>query len=432
MCVRDAANAQLDDRLDSVVLVEPDRMGLFTHKLGLLNKKAARFGLEAIEVLESVPVAYKRRFEDAGRDGERQIAYLIPAGPRDDVLAVILLNRVRLKYPIVRLGDWQVVGKLEAVENGCLTFRVTDDEDDAREVRARSTRAMECEHCRKVRRRTAVFVLREVSSGKHCQVGKGCLKDFTGIDPAAALFLARMYELISMADAEADEFARSMRRNSVATAAFLSDVVFLADRGGFVSSAKAAASGAEPTWSEAARIDDILDGNEGLRKSYGETRDACLAKAAEARVWMLEKPEASDFDRNAKLLLEMDHLLLKARHLALAAAVVPVYRKAHSVTAAQRQPSKHVGTVGTKMEADLQIERVIELENQFSRAGLFLVLMKDADGNKLTWKSAAATGEMVKGEGRRLRATFKVKAHGDYQGNAQTGVSHLKVLGWLP
>lgn len=415
-----------------MVLVEPDRLGLFTHKLGLLNKKAARFGLEAIEVLESVPVAYRRTFEDAGRDGERQIAYLTPAGPRDDVKAVILLNRVRLKYPIVRLGDWQVVGRLEAVENGCLTFRVTDAEDDAREVRARSTRAMECEHCRKIRRRTAVFVLREVSSGKHCQVGKGCLEDFTGIDPAAALFLARMYELISMADAEADEFARSMRRNSVATDVFLSDVVFLADRGGFVSAAKATESGAEPTWSEAAGIADILDRNEALRRSYVETREGCLAKAAEARAWMLEKPEASDFDRNAKLLIAMDHLLLKARRLALAAAVVPVYRKAQSEAAAQRQPSRHVGTVGAKMEAELQIERVIELENQFSRAGLFLVLMKDEGGNRLAWKSAAATGEMVKGEARRFRASFKVKGHGDYRGNAQTDVSHLKVLEWLP
>lgn len=420
-----------DERLDSVVLVEPDRMGLFTHKLGLLNKKAARFGLEAIEVLESVPVAYKRRFEDVGRDGGRQIAYLTPAGARDDAQSVILLNRVRLRYPIVRLGAWQVVGKLEAVENGCLTFRVTDDEDDAREVRERSARAMECEHCRKVRRRGAVFVLRDVSSGKHCQVGKVCLKDFTGIDPAAALFLARMYELISMADAEADEFARSMRRNSVSTNVFLGDVVFLADKGGFVSAAKAAGSGAEPTWSEASRIAEILDGNEGLRRSYVETRDACLAKAAEARAWMLEKPGVSDFDRNAKLLLEMDHLLLKARHLALAAAVVPVYRKAHIEAEAQQQPSKHVGTVGVKMEAELQIERVIELENQFSRAGLFLVLMKDEGGDRLAWKSAAATGEVVKGEGRRLRASFKVKAHGDYRGHAQTDVSHLKVVEWL-
>lgn len=420
-----------DERLYSVVLVQPDQMGLFTHKLGLLNKKASKFGLSGIDVVETALVPYCRKFEDAGCDGERQISYLRPATPREDPRAVFLMNRVRLKYPIVRLGNWQVVGKLEAVENGCLTFRVTEDADDAREVRERAGRAMECDHCRKARRRTATFVLREVSSGKHCQVGKGCLKDFTGIDPGAALFLARMYELVRMADEDADEFGRSQRRNAVPTERFLADVLFLSDRGGFVSASKAAERGAEPTWSEAAHIEDFLERDGDLKKAYGESAEAVGQKAGEVRAWMLQKEAASDFDRNAKLVLEPDYLLLKARHLALAAAVVPMYRHAQSHARSERQPSRHVGGVGSKMEAEVQVERVIELANPFVRGLMFLVLMRDSDGNKLAWRSAAAPGEMVKGEGRRLRASFKVKAHGDYRGQAQTDVTHVKVVDWL-
>ena len=416
---------------ESTVLVEPDRMPVFEHRLGKLNRKAARFGLAPISVTSVKCVPFRRSMELLGRDGDRVLSSLVEIhGDAGQGVEAVLMNRVCLRYPLVRLGAWDVVGKVEAVEGGCLVFCVTGIKTDADEVRMRSKSQLVCEHCRRDRKRAGVFVMREEGSGRYIQVGSGCLKDFTGIDPGAALFLAKMHEVIRLCEKEVDEFAGSSRQNAVETLAYLADVSFLSDRGGFVSSSRAKEQGIEPTYAAASRMGGLLQEDSGLRLAYAESVEAHREVAETVRVWVLEKPVESDFDSNTKLLLSKEYIQTKPRHLALAAASVAMYRKATAETARTSVPSVHVGVVGEKRKALLTVERVVELENAFSRAAMFLVLLRDEEGNKLAWKSAAVPREVVEGAGKKLEAGFKIKRHGDYKGTPQTDVSHLKVKGW--
>ena len=52
-----------------------------------------------------------------------------------------------------------------------------------------------CQHCNSNRRRNRVFVLRNVESGDHIQVGSTCVRDFIGYDPGK---LAKMFEFTKM------------------------------------------------------------------------------------------------------------------------------------------------------------------------------------------------------------------------------------------
>lgn len=93
-------------------------------------------------------------------------------------------------------------------------------------------------------------------------------------------------------------------------------------------------------------------------------------------------------------------------------------------------PSHHIGSPGEKLELELAVSRVVELNTEFGIS--HLVLLNDSAGNLLAWKTSACPRDIVDGGvGRRIKARCKVKAHGDYKGRAQTTVTHLKVAQWL-
>lgn len=423
-------NATGNERDDSIVLVEPGQMAAFQKRLDGLNKKAVAFGLDPIKIIDTKDVIYERKFEYVGRDMDRQLSYLVPV--RDGARAEnpVLLKRIEIEYPEVKLGNWRVIGKLEAMEGGNLMFAVSSDATDVAALSARADHPIECDHCKTNRQRKDGYLLRDNESGDYKQVGSNCLEDFTGHDPAKALFLARMSDVVRIAEGELEEFGRSSRANAVSTRRYLADVSFITENTGFVSSAKARDTMLNPTYNEALSLPDELNKDYGLRAKYGEQIERHLAHADAVRDWVATKPEESSFDRNLKLLLQADAISLDRKHLAFAAAAVPMYNRSLSAEAEARKPSEHVGTPGQKMAGKLTVDRVVQIEGYYGTSDL--VLMHDEAGNRLKWKTSACPDEIRNGGvGRTMEASFKIKEHDDYKGTAQTAITHLKVTRWL-
>ncbi len=245
-------------RDDSIVLVEPGQMTAFRKRLDALNKKAIAFGLEPIRIISTEEVIYQRRYEQTGRDYDTTVVSLVPVRKGAVINAPVLLNRVHIEYPEVKLGNWRVIGKLEAIEDGNLTFSISRDPANVAVLIDRADHPIECEHCKTKRIRNDGFVLRDNESGNYKQVGSNCLEDFTGINPAAALFMARMYDVVRLADSDLDEYASSGRVNAVDTRLYLADVSFLTNQGGFISAAKAQDTGLPPTYNKAVNIRRVL------------------------------------------------------------------------------------------------------------------------------------------------------------------------------
>jgi hypothetical protein len=415
---------------DSIVLVEPSQMLSFQKRLDSLNKKAVAFGLEPIKIIDTKDVVYERNFNYTGKDGDTQESYLVPLRDGQHTDHPVLLKRIEIAYPEVKLGNWRVVGKIEAVDGGNLAFSVSQNASDVAALNSRADHPIECEHCNTKRKRNDGYLLRDEESGDYKQVGGNCLEDFTGHDPATALFLARMYDVVRIAEGELQEYGRSGQVNAVGTRNYLADVSFITDRSGFVSAAKARDTDLLPTYDVAFGLPLELQGNRKLLDEWLDEREKHLAKADTIRDWVAAGTGESSFDRNVKLLLQADAISRDRKHLAFAAAAVPMYNRSLAVAAEARKPSEHIGSPGEKMTATLTIHRIVPMESQFGVT--HLVLMHDKDGNNVKWKASACPYEMrTEGVGRTMEASFKIKEHDNYKDKAQTAVTHLKVVRWL-
>ncbi len=420
---------QASDLNASTVLVEPAQMAAFEKRLESLNKKAAKFGLSPIKIVSATDALYERKSENVGRDSDKLLTYLAPVSRVQDVEHPVLIKRLQIEYPEIKLGHWRVIGKIEAVEGGNLVFAVSRGAADVAALTARADCPIECEHCNTNRRRKDGYLLRDDESGDYKEVGSNCLEDFTGIDPAAALFMAQMWNVIRLAEDEFAEFGRSGRVNAVRTDQYLADVSFLTANFGFVSASKARETDLSPTYSDALSLPDLLMKNAELREKYLAQHERHVETANAVRTWIEGKEEESTFDRNVKLLLGQDAISLKSNHLAFAAATVPLYQRAHAAKAESRKRSEHIGQPGQKATGSLVVERVVPIDTIYGSSDL--VLFRDNDGNRIKWKTSACPFEIRNGVGRSLEATFKVKDHGEYNGAAQTVITHLKVLRWI-
>ncbi|SEI14551.1 hypothetical protein [Paraburkholderia hospita] len=413
----------------SVVLVEPGQMAAFTKRLDALNRKAEKFGLPPIKVIKTTDALYERKHEYVGRDEERLLSYLTPASRGCDSDSLVMIKRLEIEYPEIKLGQWRVVGKLEALEAGNLAFAVSRERADVEALTVRADCPIECEHCNTSRRRKDGYLLRDSESGEYKEVGSNCLEDFTGIDPSAALFLAQMWSVVKITQDDFDELGRSGRVNAIGTSHYLAAVSFMTENFGFVSTAKARDSGILPTYDDALSLPRTIERDDELRRKYLDQFDRHLERAEDVRNWIKTKPEESMFDRNLKLLFDGDAISLDRKHLAFAAAAVPMYNRSLAERVEARQ-SRHIGNPGEKGEATLTVERIIPLTTAYGVSDI--VLMADQEGNKFKWKTASCPSEIRNdGIGRSMTATFKVKGHEDYKGTAQTTITHLKVLRWV-
>lgn len=418
-------NSAIEGPQTSTVLIAPEQEADFLKRLDALNKKGNAFGLTPIVVISKSKALYERHTEQVGRAGA-VLSYLTPVNPQRPPTHLVQLLRIEIEYPIIKLGNWLVVAKLERLPSGTLQFLVTRDPSDASATAAYASQPVLCEHCNLKRHRKEGYVLRNLEDGGHMQVGANCLQDFTGTDPAAALFMARMWDVFRFFEEDLNEFGRSGRCNAVYTRDFLADVSFLAKNYGFVSASTARERGIPATYEDAMALGLSLREDEGLRTSYRAQIESHRKVADEVLAWVAQKSVESTFDSNLKLLLSEDALSNDRKHLAFAAAAVAMFHKA-TAEAQSRADLKHVGLPGQKMTTALTVHRTILIETAFGPSTL--VLLRDADGNHLTWKTAACPRDLIENEEQlRITASFKVKKHDLYKNVPQTQITHLKVV----
>jgi hypothetical protein len=89
--------------------------------------------------------------------------------------------------------------------------------------------------------------------------------------------------------------------------------------------------------------------------------------------------------------------------------------------AADRETSKHVGTVGERREFDLTVNKVFSFEGHYGMT--YINICRDADQNVIVYKGS---NRMEEGESVRVKAT--VKAHEDREGVKQTLIARPKFM----
>ncbi|CAM5334799.1 hypothetical protein SSTU70S_04926 [Stutzerimonas stutzeri] len=329
----------------------------------------------------------------------------------------------------MKLGNWRVIGKLEAVQGGKLAFAVSQEAADVAKLTAAIDEPLCCEHCNTKRNRKDGFLLRDNENGDYKQVGSTCLEDFTGINPAAALFLAQMSSVVRLAEEDFEEFSGSGRINAVETREFLADVSFLASASGFVSAGKARETGWMPTYQAVGALNLSLQQDHELEKRYWAQREEHRAKADAIREWAAARPAATTFDHNVKLLLAWNAIETDSKHLAFAAAAYPMLSRltqASGCCCEEEQPCRSQGR-----QDDSGTDRGPGDPNRNPIRLLRYRVDADESGNIFKWKASNCPEIRQGGEGKTMEAAFTIKGHDDYNGIAQTAVTRLSVKNWL-
>ena len=96
--------------------------------------------------------------------------------------------------------------------------------------------------------------------------------------------------------------------------------------------------------------------------------------------------------------------------------------------------SHHIGTVGEKMEREVEVTATIPFTNDFGGGTIYK--FKDGDGNDLVWMTSSAlkTGkdeygqDLYAGVGDKLRIKFTVKGHDTYKDVPQTKITRVKAV----
>lgn len=314
----------------------------------------------------------------------------------------------------IRANGWTVCARIEHGENGNI---VTEYEGHNAEW---YTLAPNCDHCKTNRPRKITFIV-ENENGEVRQVGSGCLKEYTGINPNTAILWGEVRDLM---DNPRDMTTKDWRMAGLSTMYNVVDVLAHA-------------------W-------DCIKANGYVKSGFsGATKDKAMElvkanatpsenglKMALAMVDWLKGLATDDPDVGS---LELDCIPLaksgfcKSRHVGRLAYIPMAYDKytkkqadklaRATKTQAQALTSDYVGTVGERFNINVkEIELVTSWPSDYG-GYTYLYKFLDNAGNVFVWFASSSINISNVSV---IKAT--VKNHNERDGIKQTIVNRCKVV----
>ena len=149
-------------------------------RLDRLAKKAARYG---------VAFRYERSEEHPADYAIREVDYINNCIRTVQVVQVAAITFEVFADGLICANGWQVIAKIEHGDAGNIVTPFTDATDNAW-----YSAEHKCDHCNSNRFRAVTFIVEK--DGIRKQVGRTCLKDYTGIDPATCAMWAEIRDYV--------------------------------------------------------------------------------------------------------------------------------------------------------------------------------------------------------------------------------------------
>lgn len=351
----------------------------------------------------------------------------------------------------VSLGGWSLLGRVDTLPDGSpLVARVPGTENTPLPL---VSDPKACDHCGQPRTRTETFLVAN-DDGRLAQVGRDCLRDFLGHDPASLLWWAKALDRL---DDDLNSFGAPAGSGEpiYATDAVLGLAARVAAHGGFLGRAKARQINAEiddqgllrrhttPTADQVSwrlappRAFTRRERDEYDRKlaewenRYPEDQSSADLLAATGQgIAALGDDPANEWEANVAQVVAQKHI--RPRHLGTAvSAVVLGLRRQERAAPKAVSPSKHLGVIGDR----LTLPATIVFTRQFPGDwGTRTLLKLQGDEGSLQWWATGiplrpdsqqpwATGDAVTVSGR-------VKAHtvDRYDGRAVTDLTRCTLV----
>ena len=324
----------------------------------------------------------------------------------------------------LKLAGWTIVASLDHTTEAGVLVLVAPGQTVPVEYR---TAEPICQHCSIRRQRSSTIVLRH-EDGRFLQVGRNCLRDFLGIDPAAALASHALYG--DLCRFLSDDEGAGGSDASYDIASFLSHVAYHIRTTGWVSRSAARNSydTTESTASLATHTLRLLPENKG----YIVPTDADVARAEAALEWArsldISDEALSDYLHSVAVACASEYL--HPRTEGIVASIIPAYDRVLGQEVARRQTtdlkatSRFIGTVGDRIEVDAV---VLDRRSGEGNYGPWTLIRYIVDGSVLAWFASGEPADALTKIGSTVRIKATIKAHQDRDGLQQTGVSRVAV-----
>lgn len=331
------------------------------------------------------------------------------------------------------IAGWKFVAEVEHTEKGNIISGISDLEVPERYYSAKPV----CEHCGVSRYRKNTYVVQNEETGEFVQVGKSCLKDYTGGMSAegVAQFISAFDELIKGEEPytghHAERFYKTedILRFAAETIKHFG-YVRTQDSGRSTASRSFDYYGIEhghnfhPTTKRELEVemDEV-----GFNHESADTVEL-VQKSLE---WVSKQEESNNYIHNLKTACSLEYT--SGKNLGIVVSLLPTFNRELEFQAekAERERkrlaeqasevnSKHIGKIGERISVDIHsVKCLTSWETDFGTTRIYKIV--DVNGNVFTWK----TGNFIEENVNFLKGT--VKEHKEYNGINQTELTRCKV-----
>lgn len=294
-----------------------------------------------------------------------------------------------------------------------------------------------CDHCGKIRRRSATFVLRNEETGEHIAVGRQCVRDFIGYDASGLLRFLERVDAVSGSFSMSDDDDMLLYQSGPRMAPTFCKYTVLATTAALINlygwvPRSAAGIDRSPTSSEVSYVLDpprFTDGKQRaayleLIRTIEKTQAADLKTAWDAIAWLEEQDGNNEYLHNLRTLNEGERIPHKM--FGYWCSLVATYLRAQEklrLQERQKNTSEWVGDVKQRLEVKIKVAQTRTFDGLWGTTWMYTML--DDEGRTFVWFSS---GRADLKDGREYVIKGTVKEHKLYNGWKQTMLSRVKVL----
>lgn len=388
-------------------------------KITAMNKKADKIGCPHVEI----EVLGERKIPAAGFEAQADV-FGLHTVPQNTVYEIAFNG----EGP--KIAGWKFIGTLDHITlPGSVIVNTVPGENVPADFYHNEP---VCDHCGKIRRRNETFVL-EHDEGEFTQVGRQCLKDFLGHDPAAvARWLTSLNRLTESLGEEDEWFGGGGGRHDYffnSTRVLMVTAAIIKKYGWVPKSAAdfdrpATAGIVMDAFMPPAKGGRVYEQWQEWLVSLNIDTEDNQKEAVAAQEWLKTQDANNEYMHNLHALAKAEGIPFKM--FGYWCSLVATYQRAQErlrLAAAQKKLNEYFGEIKKRVDFNVKVLSIKYTEGLYGPVGV--VRMLDDDGRTIMW---FANTEVDMKAGLRYNVKATVRKHEVYNNWKQTIVNRVKVL----
>lgn len=318
-----------------------------------------------------------------------------------------------------KIGDYSFVAALEWVDevNENLIKKLSDDVFVPAEYKTRR----ECDHCKTHRYRKSTIILQNNDTKEYIQVGKSCVKDYTGIDlgryASYLSFFSNLEEYLLECEKDNRERIKPMYLIEDILEQTLEEVA----HHGYISKGKSYEVDTDSTSSRVyMMVTGYIDYYTGKKMydRYTELSESTKEELPKVYKFYEELDVDNDYVNNIKTILKTKYIDASKIGLVVSAVGTKLRIENEQKEKLQLVKSEYVGEIGERITFKAVPECIFSSDSNF---GWFYIYRMKVGNDELIWKTSKEIRTDVE-----LEFTATIKSHEEFKGRKQTEVTRAR------